>query len=177
VAPAICPGCTLMLRPIFAEAVNGNRDMPSATPEELADAIVDSVDAGARVINLSSALVQPSAKGEGKLEEALNYAAHRDVITVADACRNSHKVAKGHNKKHGAPQMAVNDAASHSEEPSYDPHESDYPEHLTQEPQHDKLLSDKPSNYLTLSCPGAIGPERRFRALSRYGEVQHKTGT
>jgi hypothetical protein len=24
VAPAICPGCTLLLRPIYAEALNGN---------------------------------------------------------------------------------------------------------------------------------------------------------
>lgn len=84
-APAICPGCTLMLRPIFAEALNGNGQMPSTTPEELAEAIIDSVDAGARIINLSSALVQPSPKGESKLEEALNYAAHRGVITVAAA--------------------------------------------------------------------------------------------
>jgi subtilisin family serine protease len=57
-APAISPGCTLLLRPIFAETVNGNRDMPSATPEELAEAIVDSVEAGAKVINLSAALVE-----------------------------------------------------------------------------------------------------------------------
>src|SRR5262252_982027 len=56
IAPAICPGCTLLLRPIFAETVNGARGMPSATAEELAEAIVASVDAGARIINLSSAL-------------------------------------------------------------------------------------------------------------------------
>ena len=85
VAPAICPGCTLLLRPIFAEAAKGNGNMPNATSEELAEAIIDSVDAGARVINLSSALVRPSAKGESKLEEALNHAAHRGVITVAAA--------------------------------------------------------------------------------------------
>ncbi len=85
VAPAICPGCTLMLRPIFAEARNGNGQVPSATPEELAEAIIDSVDAGACVINLSSALVQPSPKGANKLEEALNHAAHRGVIIVAAA--------------------------------------------------------------------------------------------
>ena len=59
--------------------------MPNATPEELAEAIVDSVDAGARIINLSSALAQPSPKAESKLEEALNYAAHRRVIIVAAA--------------------------------------------------------------------------------------------
>ena len=67
------------------EAINGNGQMPSATPEELATAIIDSVNAGARVINLSSALIESSPKGEIKLEDALNYAAHRGTITVAAA--------------------------------------------------------------------------------------------
>lgn len=84
-APAICPGCTLLLRPIFAESANGNRDMPSAAPAELAEAIVDSVQAGAKVINLSAALVQSSLKGEVELQKALDYAAERGVITVAAA--------------------------------------------------------------------------------------------
>ena len=84
-APAICPGCTLLLRPIFAETPSGNGQPPSATPEELAKAIFESVDAGARVINLSSALVRPSPKGEQWLDEALNHAASRGVITVAAA--------------------------------------------------------------------------------------------
>lgn len=84
-APAICPGCTLLLRPIFAETANGKAQMPSATTEELAHAIIDSVDAGARVINLSSAVAQPALKGESSLREALNYAAHRGAITVAAA--------------------------------------------------------------------------------------------
>ena len=84
-APAICPACTLLLRPIFAEAVNGNGHLPSATPEELAEAIVDCVEAGAKVINLSAALVQPSLKGESRLEQALDYAAQRGAITVAAA--------------------------------------------------------------------------------------------
>jgi subtilisin family serine protease len=84
-APAICPGCTLLLRPIFPETAKGNGNMPSATSEELVEAIIDSVDAGARVINLSSALIRPSAKGESKLEEALNHAARHGVITVAAA--------------------------------------------------------------------------------------------
>src|SRR5215469_1114227 len=77
VAPAICPGCTLLLRPIFAETGNGNGFMPSATPRELAEAIVDSVDAGARVVNLSAALAQPSSQGERILEDALNYTVSR----------------------------------------------------------------------------------------------------
>src|SRR5450759_3947819 len=28
-APAICPGCTLLIRPIFAEATSGSEHMPS----------------------------------------------------------------------------------------------------------------------------------------------------
>jgi subtilisin family serine protease len=84
-APAICPGCTLLVRPIFGEAAAGNGDMPSATADELTAAIIDTVNAGAHVINLSAALLQPSSSGERKLEEALNYAAGHGVITVAAA--------------------------------------------------------------------------------------------
>jgi subtilisin family serine protease len=59
--------------------------MPSATPEELASAIIDSVDSGGRVLNLSAALTQPSSRGERQLEEALNYAAGLGAIVVAAA--------------------------------------------------------------------------------------------
>ena len=84
-APAICPNCTLLVRPIFAEATSGREHMPSATPQGLAAAIIECVDAGARVINLSLALAQPSTKGEQALEEALNQAVRRGVIVVAAA--------------------------------------------------------------------------------------------
>src|SRR3954452_23593297 len=43
-APAICPGCTLLVRPIFPEAAPGGGPLPSATPWELASAIVDCVE-------------------------------------------------------------------------------------------------------------------------------------
>src|ERR1700724_638824 len=76
IAPAICPLCSLLLRPIFSEAAGLDNVVPSASPQDLAEAIIDTVDAGARIINLSSALAQPSSKGENKLQEALNYAAH-----------------------------------------------------------------------------------------------------
>jgi subtilisin family serine protease len=85
VAPAICPDCTLIIRPIFAETTLANGQMPSATPEELAAAVIDCIDAGAHVINLSAALANPSAKGERRLEEALGYCARRGVIIVAAA--------------------------------------------------------------------------------------------
>ncbi len=84
-APAICPSCTLLVRPIFPENGRATDDMPSATPEELAAAIVDSVRADARVLNLSAALAQPSSQGSRVLTQALDYAAARDVISVAAA--------------------------------------------------------------------------------------------
>jgi subtilisin family serine protease len=84
-APAICPDCTLLIRPIFAETALGRDHMPSATPQELGAAIIECIDAGARVINLSLALGQPSIKGERALEEALNQAIRRGVIVVAAA--------------------------------------------------------------------------------------------
>lgn len=85
IAPSICPGCTLLLRPIFSETSTPNGDMPSAAPRELAQAIVDCVNAGARVLNLSAALVEPSAKGVRELEQALDYSGRRGVIVVAAA--------------------------------------------------------------------------------------------
>jgi subtilisin family serine protease len=84
-APAICPNCTLLVHPIFAETNSGKADIPSATPEELAAAIIETIEAGARVLNLSSALAQSSSKGERKLDEALDQALRRGVIVVAAA--------------------------------------------------------------------------------------------
>ena len=84
-APAICPNCTLLIRPIFTETISGSEPLPSATPKELAAAIIECIDAGARVINLSLWLAQPSTQGEQVLDEALNHAVRRGVIVVAAA--------------------------------------------------------------------------------------------
>jgi subtilisin family serine protease len=84
-APAICSDCTLLIRPIFSETTVGREHMPSATPLELAAAIRECVNAGARVINLSLALAQPSTKGEQALEEVLNQTLRRGVLIVAAA--------------------------------------------------------------------------------------------
>jgi subtilisin family serine protease len=83
IAPAICSNCTLLVRPIFAETTLGNEQMPSATPSELAAAIIECIDAGARVLNMSVAIAQPSSQGERELQEALDYALNRGVIAVA----------------------------------------------------------------------------------------------
>ena len=84
-APAICPDCTLLVRPIFAESDSTNGGIPSASPDELATAIVDCIDAGARIFNRSAALAPPSSKGERKLQDAFDYAARSEVIAVAAA--------------------------------------------------------------------------------------------
>lgn len=85
IAPAVCPNCTLLVRPIFAETTTANGEMPSAMPEELAQAILDCIDAGARVLNISAALAQPAIKSERPLEAALDHAARRGVIVIVAA--------------------------------------------------------------------------------------------
>jgi subtilisin family serine protease len=85
VAPAICSNCTLLLRPIFAETTTESEQFPTATPANLAKAIVESIDAGARILNMSVGIAQLSPQGEPELQEALDYALHRGVIAVAAA--------------------------------------------------------------------------------------------
>jgi subtilisin family serine protease len=82
-APAICPDCTLLVRPVFSEMLSGPEFMPSATLQELATAILDCINAGARVINLSLALAQSSINGIRALEEAFDQAVRRSVIVAA----------------------------------------------------------------------------------------------
>lgn len=84
-APAICPNCSILVRPIFPEVPLGSEQMTRATPQELATAIIDCIEEGAHVINLSLALIQPSIKGEQALEEALNQAVRRGVIMIVAA--------------------------------------------------------------------------------------------
>ena len=84
-APAICPNCTVVICPIFSETTLGKEQMPSALPQELAAAIIECIQAGARVINLSLALEQSSAHQEHALEEAIDQAVKRGVILVAAA--------------------------------------------------------------------------------------------
>jgi subtilisin family serine protease len=83
-APAICPGCTFLVRPIFSE-ISANADLPNATPNDLAEAIIDLVNAGALVVNLSVGLVGPSSTNDERLKQALTYAASRGVIPVVAA--------------------------------------------------------------------------------------------
>jgi subtilisin family serine protease len=76
-AAGVCPGCTLLVRPVFAEAAAA----PESSPAELARALRDIVDAGAHVINVSAGLIR--ARGRLRdIEEAVEYAAGREVPVV-----------------------------------------------------------------------------------------------
>jgi subtilisin family serine protease len=82
-APALCPGCTLLVRPLFAETTAF--DLPAAEAAELAASIVECVDAGARVLNLSATVGWASARDERAIEAALDVAHQRGVAVVAAA--------------------------------------------------------------------------------------------
>jgi subtilisin family serine protease len=87
-APAICPESTIILRPIFNESSSGsNLDVafPSSTPKELSNAIIETVDSGASIINLSLGLSGTALIVYHELEEAYNYARQKGVIIVAAA--------------------------------------------------------------------------------------------
>jgi subtilisin family serine protease len=80
-APAICPGCTLLVRPIFQD-FDGSF-LPAASPADLADAIVECANAGARILNLSAAITPASAASQRALHSALAHAAGRGALVVA----------------------------------------------------------------------------------------------
>jgi subtilisin family serine protease len=100
-APAICPECTLLLRPIFSDKLQAKNNsnyidvkkenqgnhiyFPSSSPEELAEAIVEVVDKGAKIINLSLGLSTSSLTLYPKLQESYDYARKNGVIIVASA--------------------------------------------------------------------------------------------
>jgi subtilisin family serine protease len=83
-APAICPGCTLLVRPIFRDA-NADGAEATASVEDVADALVDCVNAGARIVNLSAATGEPTTRVVRGLRHALDHVARRGAIVVAAA--------------------------------------------------------------------------------------------
>ena len=67
----------------------GANTCPAPPLLELAAAIIECIEAGAQLINLSLALAHPSTKGEQALEESLNQAVKRGVIMIAAAGNQS----------------------------------------------------------------------------------------
>jgi len=95
-APAICPGCTLIVQPIFRGGSGTVEEaVPTAAPEDLAAGIVELVDAGVWVLNLSVAISGLSPRDEGRLRAALDYAMRRETLVV---------VAAGNHRVVGAPR-------------------------------------------------------------------------
>jgi subtilisin family serine protease len=86
-APAICPETTIILHPIFNGRSYSHQEvaLPDSTPRELSDAIIETVDSGAKIINLSLGLSGTSLIVYHDLEEAYNYARQKEVIIVAAA--------------------------------------------------------------------------------------------
>ncbi|GAA2250788.1 hypothetical protein GCM10010232_43380 [Streptomyces amakusaensis] len=87
-ATGVCPGCALLVRPLFADRPAGGGPATCLTgvrTGELAEAITETVDAGVRVLNLSMAQPAPSGVPDRALEAALDHAADRGVITVVAA--------------------------------------------------------------------------------------------
>jgi hypothetical protein len=80
-APAICPACTFVLYPIFP----ADDGAASVKPAELARAIVETVDAGARIINLSLAVIPADTTVDCELDGACEYAAKHGAVLVAAA--------------------------------------------------------------------------------------------
>ena len=80
-APSICPSCKFALRPIFLEH---HESSPKATPINLSDAITETVDAGAKIINLSLGMGVPVGPVK-QLEEACIHARNNDAIIVISA--------------------------------------------------------------------------------------------
>jgi subtilisin family serine protease len=82
---AICPGCTLLVRPIFSASGTEVGGVANADPEALASAISDCIGAGPSVLNLSVSLGDASRSAANVLSQALDYAARRGVLVVAAA--------------------------------------------------------------------------------------------
>lgn len=78
-APALCPDCTLLVRPIFTLRARG------ASPQDLAAALRDCIAAGAHILNLSLGVLRATGLEERGLQEGLDYAARRGVLVVAAA--------------------------------------------------------------------------------------------
>ncbi|HSF51175.1 MAG TPA: S8 family serine peptidase [Nitrososphaeraceae archaeon] len=87
---AICPQCPILLRPIFKDgsslSVSDNYNdinLPISTPQELAKAIIETIDAGAKIINLSIGISLSSLVTYPELQQAYDYALRNHVIIIA----------------------------------------------------------------------------------------------
>ncbi|MGY3238140.1 hypothetical protein ACVWZ4_001203 [Bradyrhizobium sp. USDA 4472] len=78
--PGLCPNCRLLHYPLFVDA-----NSPSASVDELATAIAVAVNKGARLINLSLAIVGTESGINRRLAAALDFAEANGVLLLAAA--------------------------------------------------------------------------------------------
>jgi hypothetical protein len=104
--PGLCPGCRLLHVPLFVDA-----DRPWASISDLANAITIAVAAGARLINLSLAILGEEAENHGELATALDHAEASGAVVMV-AAGNQGRLAIGQLLSHPVtvPVVAV-DAA------------------------------------------------------------------
>lgn len=89
-APAICPKCRIISRPIFCEVSHdnsstGDQYFPTSSPKELSDAIIEIVDAGVDLINLSIGISSSSIVKFHELQQAYEYAMQKNVLILGAA--------------------------------------------------------------------------------------------
>lgn len=77
-APGICPDCRMLVCPVL-------RDNFPVTGQDVAHAMVDLVDEGVCIINISASMFESSASERAALEEALDYVRARRVLIIAAA--------------------------------------------------------------------------------------------
>jgi subtilisin family serine protease len=85
-SPAIVPGCTLFVLPIFSSDATA---LTFVKPGLLADALIELISAGVQVINISAVLMNASAADNSLLKSALDHAASRGVLVVTAAGNRS----------------------------------------------------------------------------------------
>ena len=78
--PGLCPNCRLVHVPLFVD-----QNLPSASVGELATAIRVAISAGARLVNLSLAILGDDLQHDAMLAEALDYAGARGAVVMAAA--------------------------------------------------------------------------------------------
>ncbi|HEY4921282.1 MAG TPA: S8 family serine peptidase [Xanthobacteraceae bacterium] len=101
--PGLCPDCKLLHVPLFIDA-----NSPSATVDDLAVAIRNAVAAGARLINLSLAILGTESEYHPGLAAALNVAEASGAVLLV-AAGNQGRVAMGQLLSHpvAVPVVAV----------------------------------------------------------------------
>ena len=80
IIPGACPDCRLVHIPLFADAIS-----PSASVDELATAIAKAVSTGARLINLSLAILGDESAINRRLAAALDFAETSGAVLVVAA--------------------------------------------------------------------------------------------